>query len=433
MVGLTNESLYSRGLDVIPGGVNSPVRAFRSVGGTPYFVARGEGARVWDVEGVEFLDYVQSYGASILGHAHPAVIGAVRDAATLGTTFGAPTEGEVRLAEELCARVPGMEQVRLVSSGTEAAMSALRLARGVTGRPKVVKFAGHYHGHSDALLASGGSGVADQGLSGSAGVTAGAVADTVVVPWNRVPELDEDVAVVCVEPVAANMGLVPARDGFLAELRAACDRVGALLLFDEVITGFRVDRGGATAMFDVRPDVWCFGKVIGGGLPVGAFGASAEIMSNLAPLGDVYQAGTLSGNPLATAAGLAVLRELTPDAYEQLIATASALADGLASAFGEAGVAAQVPRVGPLVGLFFGSEQPQDYDDAKRSVDGGHYPRWFHGMLSRGIALAPGPYEVMFPSLAHTDADIARTVEAAAEVAADIAAATERAAQEELS
>jgi len=433
VVGLTNESLYSRGLDVIPGGVNSPVRAFRSVGGTPYFVARGEGARVWDVEGVEFLDYVQSYGASILGHAHPAVIGAVRDAATLGTTFGAPTEGEVRLAEELCARVPGMEQVRLVSSGTEAAMSALRLARGVTGRPKVVKFAGHYHGHSDALLASGGSGVADQGLSGSAGVTAGAVADTVVVPWNRVPELDEDVAVVCVEPVAANMGLVPARDGFLAELRAACDRVGALLLFDEVITGFRVDRGGATAMFDVRPDVWCFGKVIGGGLPVGAFGASAEIMSNLAPLGDVYQAGTLSGNPLATAAGLAVLRELTPDAYEQLIATASALADGLASAFGEAGVAAQVPRVGPLVGLFFGSEQPQDYDDAKRSVDGGHYPRWFHGMLSRGIALAPGPYEVMFPSLAHTDADIARTVEAAAEVAADIAAATERAAQEELS
>ena len=433
MVGLTNESLYSRGLDVIPGGVNSPVRAFRSVGGTPYFVARGEGARVWDVEGVEFLDYVQSYGASILGHAHPAVIGAVRDAATLGTTFGAPTEGEVRLAEELCARVPGMDQVRLVSSGTEAAMSALRLARGVTGRPKVVKFAGHYHGHSDALLASGGSGVADQGLSGSAGVTAGAVADTVVVPWNRVPELDEDVAVVCVEPVAANMGLVPARDGFLAELRAACDRVGALLLFDEVITGFRVDRGGATAMFDVRPDVWCFGKVIGGGLPVGAFGASAEIMSNLAPLGDVYQAGTLSGNPLATAAGLAVLRELTPDAYEQLIATASALADGLASAFAEAGIAVHVPRVGPLVGLFFGSEQPQDYDDAKRSVDGGHYPRWFHGMLSRGIALAPGPYEVMFPSLAHTDADIARTVEAAAEVAADIAAATERAAQEELS
>lgn len=417
----TNEGLYRRGLDVIPGGVNSPVRAFRSVGGTPYFVARGEGAHVWDVEGTKFLDYVQSYGASILGHAHPTVVAAVRDAATRGTTFGAPTEGEVRLAEMLCDRVPGMEQVRLVSSGTEAAMSALRLARGVTGRDKVVKFAGHYHGHSDALLAAGGSGVADQGLSGSAGVTAGAVADTIVAPWNVVPELDDQVAVVCVEPVAANMGLVPAREGFLAELRAACDRVGALLLFDEVITGFRVDHGGATALFGVRPDVWCFGKVIGGGLPVGAFGASAEIMSNLAPLGEVYQAGTLSGNPLATAAGLAVLGELTPGAYEQLIGTATALADGLASAFAAAGVPAQVPRVGPLVGLFFGETMPSDYDGAKRSVDLSNYPRWFHGMLDRGIALAPGPYEVLFPSLAHTDADVARTVEAAAEVAVELA------------
>ncbi|MFN8050188.1 MAG: glutamate-1-semialdehyde 2,1-aminomutase [Acidimicrobiales bacterium] len=417
----TNEGLYHRGLKVIPGGVNSPVRAFRSVGGTPYFVARGEGAYVWDVEGTQFLDYVQSYGASILGHANPVVIEAVRSAALSGTTFGAPTEGEVRLAEELCSRVPGMEQVRLVSSGTEAAMSALRLARGVTGRDTVVKFAGHYHGHSDALLAAGGSGVADQGLSGSAGVTAGAVADTVVAPWNVVPRLDESVAVVCVEPVAANMGLVPAAPGFLAELRRECDRVGALLLFDEVITGFRVDHGGATALFGVQPDVWCFGKVIGGGLPVGAFGASAEIMSNLAPLGDVYQAGTLSGNPLATAAGAAVLSQLVPAAYEQLVATATALADGLASAFAGAGVSVTVPRVGPLVGLFFGDSAPNDYDDAKRSVDLGHYPRWFHGMLSRGIALAPGPYEVMFPSLAHSEADIARTVEAAAEVAAEIA------------
>jgi len=428
----TNQGLYERGLEVIPGGVNSPVRAFRSVGGTPYFVARGEGACVWDVEGTRFVDYVQSYGASILGHAHPTVIEAVRAAALHGTTFGAPTEGEVALAELLCSRVPGMEQVRLVSSGTEAAMSALRLARGVTGRRKVVKFAGHYHGHSDALLAAGGSGVADQGLSGSAGVTPGAVADTIVAPWNVVPELDDDVAVVCVEPVAANMGLVPARDGFLRELREACDRAGALLLFDEVITGFRVDHGGATAMYGVRPDVWCFGKVIGGGLPVGAFGASSAIMSNLAPLGDVYQAGTLSGNPLATAAGRAVLGELTPDAYAQLVATATALADGLAGAFAAAGVDAVVPRVGPLVGLFFGSATPVDYDTARRSVDLGHYPRWFHGMLDRRIALAPGPYEVMFPSLAHTDADIAHTVEAAAEVAADLAAAADRAAQEDL-
>jgi len=418
---VTNESLYQRGLKVIPGGVNSPVRAFRSVGGTPYFVARGEGAYVWDVEGTRFTDYVQSYGASILGHANETVIAAVRDAALRGTTFGAPTEGEVRLAETLCERVPGMEQVRLVSSGTEAAMSALRLARGVTGRDKVIKFAGHYHGHSDALLAAGGSGVADQGLSGSAGVTDGAVADTIVAPWNVIPEIGDDVAVVCVEPVAANMGLVPARDGFLADLRAACDRAGALLLFDEVITGFRVDHGGATALYGVQPDVWCFGKVIGGGLPVGAFGASAEIMSNLAPLGGVYQAGTLSGNPLATAAGLAVLGELTPAAYEQLIGTATTLAEGLAAAFADAGLAAQVPRVGPLIGLFFGPHQPTDYDEAKDSVDLGHYPRWFHGMLDRGIALAPGPYEVLFPSLAHSESDIAHTIEAAAEVAVELA------------
>jgi glutamate-1-semialdehyde 2,1-aminomutase len=419
---LTNASLYERGLDVIPGGVNSPVRAFRSVGGVPYFVAAGQGAHVTDVEGTRFIDYVQSYGASILGHADPTVIEAVRDAAGRGTTFGAPTQGEVLLAEELCRRVPHLEQVRLVSSGTEAAMSAVRLARGFTGRSKIVKFAGHYHGHSDSLLAAGGSGVADQGLSGSAGVTHGAVADTIVAPWNVVPALDDDVAVVCVEPIAANMGLVPARDGFLAELRAACDRAGALLLFDEVITGFRVGTGGATEMFGVRPDLWCFGKVIGGGLPMGAFGASAEIMSNLAPLGAVYQAGTLSGNPVATAAGLAVLSRLTPDAYAQLISTATSLADGLAKAFAEAGVPVQVPRVGPIVGLFFGAHQPRDYDEARTAVDIGHYPRWFHGMLSRGVAFAPGPYEVMFPSLAHSEADIATTVEAAAEVAAEIAA-----------
>ena len=319
----TNAELYERGLRRIPGGVNSPVRAFRSVGGTPYFVARAEGSRIWDVEGNEFIDYVQSYGASILGHAAPPVIEAIRDAAGRGTTYGAPTEGEVRLAEEICARVPGIEQVRLVSSGTEAAMSAIRLARGATGRSTIVKFAGNYHGHSDALLASAGSGVAE-GVLGtdaapdSAGVTAGAVADTVVLPYNVVPHLDETVAVVCVEPVAANMGLVPPAEGFLAGLRAECDRVGALLLFDEVITGFRLAVGGATEWSGVTPDVWCFGKVIGGGLPVGAFGSSAEVMSNLAPLGPVYQAGTLSGNPLATAAGLAVLSQLDPEAYERL-------------------------------------------------------------------------------------------------------------------
>jgi len=420
MADLTNESLYQRGLARIPGGVNSPVRAFRSVGGTPYFVARGEGAHVWDVEGTRFIDYVQSYGASILGHADPTIVEAIRDAAGRGTTYGAPTPGEVMLAEELCARVPGIEQIRLVSSGTEAAMSAIRLARGATGRDRIVKFAGNYHGHSDALLAAGGSGVADQGLSGSAGVTAGAVADTIVAPYNVVPELDDSVAVVCVEPVAANMGLVAPDAGFLQGLRDACDRVGALLLFDEVITGFRLEVGGATSWSGVQPDIWCFGKIIGGGLPVGAFGASKEIMSNLAPLGAVYQAGTLSGNPLATAAGLAVLSRLTAEAYQRLSSTAATLADGLTRAFGEVDLPVVVPRVGPLVGLFFGSGTPRNYDEARASVDLGRYPAFFHGMLSRGIALAPGPYEVMFPSLAHSDDDVRITLEAAAEVAAEM-------------
>lgn len=420
----TNESLYARGLAHIPGGVNSPVRAFRSVGGVPYFVARAEGARVWDVEGRELVDYVQSYGASILGHAHPAVVAAIREAAGRGTTYGAPTEGEVRLAEELCARVPGLEQVRLVSSGTEAAMSAVRLARGATGRDRIVKFAGNYHGHSDALLAAAGSGVAEGALvdattPDSAGVTAGAVADTRVCPYNVVPVLDDTVAVVCVEPVAANMGLVAPVSGFLEGLRAECDRVGALLLFDEVITGFRLGVGGATLRCGVTPDLWCFGKVIGGGLPVGAFGASAALMAELAPLGPVYQAGTLSGNPLATAAGLAVLGELDAEAYEALEAFATRLADGLREVLASAGVPARVPQVGPLVGLFFGAgDDPVDFDSAAASVALGRYPAVFHGMLDRGVAFAPGPYEVLFPSLAHGEAELSVTLEAVAEVAA---------------
>ncbi len=422
----TNADLYERGLRVIPGGVNSPVRAFRSVGGTPYFVASGRGSRVTDVEGNEFIDYVQSYGASILGHAHPAVVDAISSAVALGSTFGAPTEGEVRMAEELVARVPGMEQVRLVSSGTEATMSAIRLARGATGRDRIVKFVGNYHGHSDALLAAAGSGVAEAVLGtearpDSSGVTAGAVADTVVAPYNVVPRLDDSVAVVIVEPVAANMGLVPPEPGFLEGLRAECSRVGALLMFDEVICGFRLGVGGATQLTGVTPDLWAFGKIIGGGLPVGAFGSSAEVMSNLAPLGSVYQAGTLSGNPLATAAGLAVLSQLDAPAYEQLTATATALADGLRGAFDDAGVPAAVVRVGSLVGLFFvrasADRAPVDFATAAASVDLGRYPKWFHGMLDRGIALAPGPYEVMFPSLAHTDDDIAATLAAAREVA----------------
>jgi glutamate-1-semialdehyde 2,1-aminomutase len=418
----TNHDLFTRAQRVIPGGVNSPVRAFRSVGGEPYFVARGAGAHVWDEEGTQYIDYVQSYGASILGHAHPAVIAAIRAAAGDGTTFGAPTRREVELAELLASRVPGLEMVRLTSSGTEAAMSAVRLARGATGRSTIVKFAGCYHGHSDALLAAGGSGVANQGLSGCDGVTAGAVADTIVAPYNVVPELDESVAVVCVEPVAANMGLVAPAPGFLQGLRDACDRVGALLLFDEVITGFRMATGGATEWSGVQPDVWCFGKVIGGGLNVGAFGASREVMAHLAPLGGVYQAGTLSGNPLATAAGLTALGLLDTEAYARLDAIAADLAAGLTEAFTSAGLTAVVPRVGPLVGLFFGATAPTDFDEADVLAKNGVYARFFHEALRRGVAFAPGPYEVLFPSLAH-DADVlARTVEACAAAARAVVA-----------
>ena len=413
----TNTDLFERAQRVIPGGVNSPVRAFRSVGGTPYFVERGNGAFVWDVEGRRYIDYVQSYGASILGHANPTVVEAIRNAALDGTTFGAPTAREVQLAEELIGRVPGLEMLRLVSSGTEAAMSAVRVARGATGRNTILKFAGCYHGHSDALLAAGGSGVANQGLSGCDGVTAGAVADTIVAPYNVVPQLDERVAVVCVEPIAANMGLVAPEPRFLEGLREECDRVGALLLFDEVITGFRVRVGGATELFGVQPDLWCFGKVIGGGLNVGAFGGRRDVMEQLAPLGGVYQAGTLSGNPLATAAGLAALSLLDADAYAQLEGTAHRLAAGMREAFASAGLPAVVPQVGPLVGVFFGDTAPRNFDEADVLARNGVYPAVFHELLDRGVAFAPGPYEALFPSLAHTDADIDATIEACAAAA----------------
>jgi glutamate-1-semialdehyde 2,1-aminomutase len=411
----SNADWFARANRVIPGGVNSPVRAFRSVGGVPYFVARGDGAYVWDVEDRRYLDYVQSYGASILGHAHPAVVAAVAAAASRGTTFGAPTIGEVRLAEAICQRVAGCEMVRLVSSGTEATMSAVRVARGATGRDRIVVFEGCYHGHSDGLLAGGGSGVATLGLPASAGVPAAAVAETLVVPYNVVPEIGADVAAVIVEPVAANMGLVAPVPGFLEGLRQACDRAGALLIFDEVITGFRLGAGGASELLGVRPDLWCFGKVIGGGLPVGAFGGRRDVMSLLAPVGPVYQAGTLSGNPLATAAGLAVLDRLDAGAYQELAARAARLGAGLAEALGAAGVDVQVPVVGPLVGVFFASVPVTDFAGAKASAGTGHFPPLMHGLLDRGVAVAPGAYEVWFPSLSHTDADIDHTVAAAAD------------------
>jgi len=418
--GDTNESLFERGQRVIPGGVNSPVRAFRSVGGAPYFVERAEGAYVVDVEGHRYIDLVQSYGAIILGHADPSIIAAITEAAGRGTSYGAPTPGEVRLAEAIVDRVASVEQVRMVSSGTEATMSAIRVARGFTGRDTLVKFAGNYHGHSDALLVEGGTAMASLGLPGSAGVTANAVADTVIAPYNVVPELDEDVAAVIFEPVAANMGLVAPVPGFLEGLRAECDRVGALLIFDEVITGFRVARGGAQELLGVRADLSTFGKVIGGGLPVGAFGGSAEIMGVLAPLGPVYQAGTLSGNPLATAAGLAALAGLTPDAYAELTARVERFAPRLEAAIRDAGLVARVPVVGTLAGLFFGDELPVDYASAK-TTDERIYAAFFHEMLDRGVALAPGAYEVLFVGMAHTDAVLDEIVGIAADAATAVA------------
>ena len=421
----TNAALYERAQRHIPGGVSSPVRAFRSVGGVPYFVARGEGAHVWDVEGTRFIDHVQSYGAVILGHAHPAITEAIRTAAALGTSFGAPTPGEVRLAELVCDRVPSVELVRFVSSGTEATMSAIRVARGATGRDRIVKFAGNYHGHSDGLLVSGGTGMAMLGLPGSAGVTANQVADTIVAPYNVVPELDDTVAAVIVEPVAANMGLVPPVPGFLEGLRAECDRVGALLIFDEVITGFRVGTGGVQSCEGPTPDLTCFGKIIGGGLPVGAFGGRREVMEVLAPLGPVYQAGTLSGNPLATAAGAAALEHLTPDVYAELTRRSAKLADGLGSVLRDAGFAVQVPRYGTLVGLHFGETVVTDYDEA-RTTDEAAYAAFFHALLDRGVAIAPGAYEVMFCGLAHTDDVLDQTLGAAADAAAVAAAARDR-------
>jgi glutamate-1-semialdehyde 2,1-aminomutase len=417
-----NRTLFERAQRVIPGGVNSPVRAFGSVGGTPYFVSWSDGPYVWDADGRRYIDYVQSYGPGILGHAHPAVLEAISVAASRGTSYGAPTEAEVVMAEMVVDRVAGLESVRFVSSGTEATMSAVRLARGATGRPGIVKFAGCYHGHGDALLAAGGSGVANQGLTGCDGVTAGAVADTIVAPYNVVPELDDTIAAVIVEPVAANMGLVAPASGFLEGLRAACDASGALLVFDEVITGFRLARGGATGWFGVTPDLWCFGKVIGGGLPVGAFGGRWDVMEYLAPLGGVYQGGTLSGNPLVMAAGRATLELLDDGAFDRLTAKSARLADGLASAFSGAGLDAVLPRVGSLLGCFFGDVAPTDFDEAKALADNGVYPKVFHALLERGVALAPGAYEALFPSLAHTEAVIDETISIAAEAAAVVAA-----------
>lgn len=401
----SNEEVFNRSAKAIPGGVNSSIRAFKSVGGNPYIVSRADGARVWDVEGNDLIDLVQSYGAIILGHAHPKVTEAIRSAAGDGTSYGAPTPREMKLAEAIGERVPSCERVRFMNSGTEATSTAVRLARGATGRKRIVTFNGNFHGATDALLAAGGSGLATLGLPGTAGVPEEAVANTWVVPYNIVPKLDDDVAAVFVEPVAANMGVVAPAKGFLEGLRAECDRVGALLVFDEVITGFRLGTGGAQAKFDVRPDLTCFGKVIGGGLPIGAVGGRRDIMENLTPLGSVFHAGTLAGNPLATAAGLAALNELNADVYMELLARARSLSAMLRDACSSVGISAQFPVVGTLVGMHFGdalTDVPTNFDEAK-TTDEKLFAKFFHALLSGGVAIAPGAYEALFVGLAHTD------------------------------
>ncbi|MBI2961214.1 MAG: glutamate-1-semialdehyde 2,1-aminomutase [Betaproteobacteria bacterium] len=415
-----NDTLFARAQQRIPGGVNSPVRAFKSVGGTPRFFARGQGSRLWDADGREYIDYVGSWGPLIVGHAHPDVIAAVRAAAGRGLSFGAPTEAEIEMAELLCRLVPSMELVRLVSSGTEATMSALRLARGFTGRSAIVKFEGCYHGHADSLLVKAGSGALTLGQPSSAGVPAQTAAHTIVLAYNDCEALEacfrsagDTVAALIVEPVAGNMNLVAPEPEFLALTRELCTRHGAVLIFDEVMTGFRVALGGAQAHYRIRPDLTTLGKVIGGGMPVGAFGGRRDIMERIAPLGPVYQAGTLSGNPVAVAAGLATLKLVQAEGfYARLSATARALTEGLQGAAKKHGVAFSAQAVGGMFGVYFSARAPQSYAEVM-GADREAFNRFFHRMLESGVYFAPSAYETGFVSSAHTEADIAQTVAAA--------------------
>ncbi len=416
----SSHSIFQRACAVIPGGVNSPVRACRSVGAEPLFVARGAGGYVYDADGKEYIDLIGSWGPLIVGHAHPEVLAAMERTMRQGTTFGAPTELEVIFAETLRELVPSMEKVRAVSSGTECTMSALRLARGYTKRAKIIKADGGYHGHADCLLVAAGSGAATLGIPGSAGVPAGAAADTIVVPYNDLAAVErafaehpQDIAAIIIEPVAGNMGLVEPAAGYLQGLRDLTARHGALLIFDEVMTGLRVALGGAQARYGIRPDLTCMGKIIGGGMPAAAFGGRAEIMDQLAPLGPVYQAGTLSGNPLAMAAGLATMELLRrPGTYERLESLSARLADGLAAAAAAKGRPATLARVGSMLTLFFTAGPVTDYASAK-TADTTAFAQFYRGMRERGVFLPPSQFEAMFVSLAHSEADLDRVIAAA--------------------
>ena len=415
-----SQKLFSQAQLRIPGGVNSPVRAFKSVGGTPPFIYRGKGATVWDADGNAYVDYVGSWGPLIVGHAHPEVVKAVQQAAEKGLSFGAPTEAELEMAELLAKLLPTLEQVRLVSSGTEATMTAIRIARGYTGRAKIVKFEGCYHGHADALLVKAGSGALTLGQPSSAGVPAEVAAYTVVLDYNDSAVVEraferqgEEIAAVIVEPVAGNMNLVAPREGFLETLRQCCSRSGALLIFDEVLTGFRVALGGAQQLYGVKPDLTTLGKVIGGGLPVGAVGGRRDVMQVIAPVGPVYQAGTLSGNPVALAAGLATLKLVqAPGFFEKISATAHALCDGVTQAAREQGIGFCAQNVGSLFGLYFRETPPTSYAEIMQ-CDREAFNRFFHGMLAEGIYLAPSAYEAGFVSSAHGTAEIEKTIAAA--------------------